>query len=110
MAPGASLGSNENGDPHLRQKPAGLPGVPSRLRPTGSSQVAQKRRFSGTIGSAITASAGSRAGTEAISTSPAPRRWPVVDRVRLVADRRADVSEVAVGVLEIAGSGAGALG
>ena len=32
-----------------------------------------------------------------------------MDRVRLVADRREVVSEVAVGVLEIAGSGAGAL-
>jgi hypothetical protein len=34
----------------------------------------------------------------------------VVDRVRLVADRRAEVSEVDVGVLAIAGGGAGALG
>jgi hypothetical protein len=66
--------------------------------------LAQKRLLSGTIGSAITASAGSRAEIGGISTNPAPRRWPVVDRVRLVAARRVDVSDVAVGVLVTGGS------
>jgi hypothetical protein len=69
----------------------------------GSSQVEQKRLFSGTFGSSITASAGSRAGIDGISTNPAPRRLRPVVRVRLVAARRAEVSDVAVIVLGPAG-------
>jgi hypothetical protein len=82
------LGSNENGAPHLRQKPLVRPCSPSRLRPTGSSQRAQKRRLSGTIGLAITASDGSRAGTSGTSTSPAPRRLRVLVCARADVDRR----------------------
>ena len=89
----AEARSRTNGDPHLR-KPAARPGAPSWPRPTGSSQVAQKRRFSGTIGSVITASAGSRAGTEGISTRPG-----VVDRVRRVADAVPDVIELSARLL-----------
>src|SRR5947208_6755944 len=89
-SPGRSFGSNENGPPHLRQKPAVRPGSPSRPRPTGSLQRPQKRRLSGTIAeSPSTASAGSRNGTGGISTSPAPRRPRALVRVRPVVARRA---------------------
>src|SRR5947209_2793370 len=98
-SPGPSFGSNENAAPHLRQNPAARPGWPFRLRPTGSSQPAQKRRLSGTLGSVSTASAGSRAGTAGISTRPAPRRlWPAW-RVRVLPERRPEPNEAAVAVL-----------
>src|SRR5947209_20240465 len=111
-SPGRSLGVNENGEPHLRQKPAVRPGAPSRPRPIGSSQLEQKRRLSGTTGSAMSASAGSRDGIGGISISPAPRRARVPGRDRVAAARRADpvpvpvaepseatVAELAVGAL-----------
>ena len=98
-SPAPSFGSNENGAPHLRQKPDVRPGAPSRPRPTGSSHRAQKRRFSGTIGLTITASAGSRKGTAGISTSPAPSRLRLPVLVPPVAVRRAEVNEVTVAVL-----------
>ncbi|GAA2269963.1 hypothetical protein GCM10010402_27630 [Actinomadura luteofluorescens] len=62
----------ENGWPQLRQKPSVRPGRPPRLRPTFSSHLLQKRRFSGTSGFSMIAEAGSRAGTGGTSTSPAP--------------------------------------
>ena len=71
---GASEARNENGAPQAAQNPSVRPGCPSRLRPTGSSHRAQKRRCSATVGSVITAVAGSRAGTGGMSTIPAPRR------------------------------------
>src|SRR5437868_15479836 len=83
-SPGASLGTNENGAPHFRQNPEVRPGSASRPRPTGSSHRAQNRRLSGTIGFSISASDGSRAGTGAISTSPAPRRRDTPDSARVV--------------------------
>src|SRR6185437_11338828 len=79
-SPGSSLGLNENRVPQFRQKPSVSPGLPSRPRPTGCSQLEQYRRFSGTRGSASTALAGSRAGTGGMSTRPAPRR-PRADRL-----------------------------
>ncbi len=55
------------------QKPSVRPGLPSRLRPTGSPHV-QKRFDSGTLGSSSTAAAGSGLGIGSISTRPAPSR------------------------------------
>ena len=49
-------------------------------RPTGRSHAPQNRLFSATSGFAITAEAGSLAGTGGMSTSPAPR-WPRDDLV-----------------------------
>src|SRR6185437_4978709 len=93
-SPGSSFGLNENRVPQLRQKPSVSPARPSWPRPTGCSQPAQKRRLSGTCGSARMALAGSRYGTGGISTSPAPsrpraerplvRRDPLVPRVPVV--------------------------
>src|SRR6476661_1267856 len=64
-SPATSFGLKENGPPHLRQKPSSRPGWPSRDRPTGSPQRAQKRRFSATSALAMIASDGSRWGTPA---------------------------------------------
>src|SRR5450755_3129760 len=87
-SPASSLGANENGAPHLRQKPSGRPGSPSRARPTGASQRPQKRRLSGTDGAARTAADGSRDSMEGISTKPAPSRLRPLGRVLVVAARR----------------------
>src|SRR5260370_16827097 len=77
-SPAVSFGVNENRAPQFRQNPSVRPARPSRPRPTGCSQLAQKRLFSGTCGSASTALAGSRYGTGGISTRPAPS-WPRAD-------------------------------
>ena len=74
--PGSSFGVNENGVRHCGQKPSERPGRPSRERPTGAPQLEQKRRFSGTLGSASTAFAGSSGGTDGIVVRPAPSRAP----------------------------------
>ena len=60
--------------PQLGQKPDVRPGRPPWLRPTGLSQRVQKRRRSGTLGSAMTTVAGSIEVMGAISTTPAPTR------------------------------------
>src|SRR4051794_28984186 len=73
-SPEASLGLNENGAPHVAQKPSVRPGWSPRDRPTGSLQRAQKRRLSATSGASITAPAGSRCSTGSTSTSPTPNR------------------------------------
>ena len=70
-----SLGANENGLPHLGQKPSVRPGRPSRERPTGAPQLGQNRRSSGTFGFISTA-AGSTAGTGGMAMRPAPSRAP----------------------------------
>ena len=92
------MGSNANGVPHLRQNPDVRPGSPSRPRPTGSSQFPQYRRLSGTDGSVISASDGSRNGIVGIPTSPAPSRLrtdePVRDVAVLVDDSAAIVAEL----------------
>ena len=91
IVPGVSEARNENGAPHERQNPSVRPGRPLRVRPTGSSQREQKRRCSATVGSAITAVGGSRAGMGGMSTMPAPRRprLTVVDVLGLTGRRRA---------------------
>src|SRR3954453_15507592 len=75
-SPGASCGRNENACPQRLQKPSVRPGWPSLARPTGAPQAGlpQNRRSSGTGGAGIIPAAGSSAGRDAISTSPAPRR------------------------------------
>src|SRR6476469_8142193 len=88
-SPLTSLGLNENGAPHLRQKPSSRPGFPSRDRPTGSPQRAQKRQFSATSGVAMIAVDGSLDGAAGRSLSPAPS-WLRADPVtRAVVPRRA---------------------
>src|SRR5262249_18317875 len=72
ISPGSSLGANENGVPQCGQNPSTSPGCPSLPRPTGRSHAPQNRLFSATSGFAITAEAGSRAGTGGVATKPAP--------------------------------------
>src|SRR5262249_44404078 len=95
------FGVNENGVPHALQKPSLRPAAPSRDRPTGAPQrgLLQNRLFSATLGSAMTAVAGSRYGIGAISTSPAPRRLRALVRVRAVWERRSVVIDVTAGLL-----------
>src|SRR6478752_6331732 len=88
-SPLTSLGLNENGAPHLRQKPSSRPGVPSRDRPTGSLQRAQKRRFSATSGVAMIAVEGSRDGAAGRSMIPAPSWLREDPEARAVVPRRA---------------------
>ena len=101
-SPATSFGVNENGRPQLLQKPSVRPGLPSRERPTCSSQLAQNRFDSGTLGSVRTASSGSGRGTGSISTRPAPSRWrcevvlvvPVRCRVTVAVGSEGDDAEL----------------
>src|SRR5262245_24659400 len=114
MSPGLSLGRKENGVPSLGQKPSMRPGRPSRVRPTASPHLAQKRRSSGSTGSGSTRPAGSATSAGSIETSPAPRRWvplPAVLEVpgpcvRLVAGPLAEVDDGIEGIDGIEGSDA----
>jgi hypothetical protein len=60
--------------PHCEQNPDERPAWPFFPRPTGLSQRVQKRRPSGTLGSAMTTVAGSTVAMGAMSTTPAPIR------------------------------------
>src|SRR5262249_22512240 len=86
-----SLAPKSKRAPHFEQNPTWRPGTPFLPRPTGLSQRVQKRRPSGTLGSAMTTLAGSTAVIGVISTTPAPtrlRRVVVpVDRVERVVRR-----------------------
>ncbi|GAB3501323.1 hypothetical protein GCM10027575_02490 [Phytohabitans suffuscus] len=81
--------------PQLGQNPSLRPGLPSRPRPTGSSHLLQKRRDSETLGSRMTAVAGSRSGTRGSSMSPAPS--PPRDDPRLRLEPRVEPLPVTVG-------------
>src|SRR4051794_34262094 len=76
MSPSLSFGVKLNGVRQCGQKPSARPGRPSRERPTGLPHLEQKRRSSGTRGSARIALLGSIAGTLGIVGRPAPRRAP----------------------------------
>jgi hypothetical protein len=73
-SPACSFAVKSNRSPQLGQKPAVRPGLPPWPRPTGLSQRVQKRRRSGTLGSAMTTDAGSADAIGATSTTPAPTR------------------------------------
>jgi hypothetical protein len=73
--------------PQVRQNPSVLAGEPSRPRPTGSLQLAQKRWLSPTVGLAMSADVGSRYGTDGTSTKPAPSRRLAASFARVVPDR-----------------------
>lgn len=73
------MGVKENPAPQCAQKPSLRPARPSCPRPTSLPHRLQNRSRSGTCGSVMIAVEGSRYGTGAIVTSPAPR-WPRLDR------------------------------
>src|SRR5918997_2289644 len=73
-SPAVSLAVKSNRSPQLGQNPAVRPGLPPWRRPTGLSQRVQKRRRSGTLGSAMTTAVGSADSIGAISMMPAPTR------------------------------------
>src|SRR4029078_7582918 len=83
---GTSLGVNENGCRHLRQKPSVRPGSPSRPRPTGwlHSGLPQYRLFSGMLGFSNRTSAMSLMSGGGSSTREAARTWVPVAAARVV--------------------------
>ena len=74
-SPGCSFGVNENGVPHLGQKPSARPARPPRDRPTFSPHLEQKRLSSGTSGLAMSTDCGSGTGADGTVVMPAPRCW-----------------------------------
>ena len=74
-SPGANFGVNENGCPHLAQKPSSRPGVPSCPRPTGAPHSGCPQNFwwSGMRGSSSTTLWGSGTSISGMSTRPRPR-------------------------------------
>ena len=110
-SPAASLAAKSKRAPQLGQKPAVRPGRPPWLRPTGLSQRVQKRRLSGTLGSAITTVAGSMVATGSMSMMPAPTRLrrlvlPLpVWALRVVRRRHVDPARGAAGLARARAAG-----
>src|SRR5512139_176242 len=118
-SPAASLAVKSKRSPQLGQNPDVRPGRSPWPRPTGLSQRVQKRRFSGTLGSAMTTADGSALATGGISMMPAPTRLrrvlrlPVVCPLRVVSretstrpDVRADTGADPPGPTATAGAAA----